>query len=45
MTPLYEIPTNEAIFNFEIGPKIDFVSNMACRSKVSLKPLASKRCF
>ena len=43
--PLYENRTNEAILNFEKGPKIDFVSNMVCRSTVSLKPLASKRCF
>ena len=42
---LYENRTYEAILNFEKGPKINFVSNMACRSTVSLKPFASKRCF
>ena len=43
--PLYENRTYEAILNFEKGAKINFVSNMACRSTVSLKPFASKRCF
>ena len=41
----YENPTYEAILNFEKGPKINFVSKMACRSTVSHKPFASKRCF
>ena len=43
--PLYENRTYEAILNFEKGPKINFVSNMACISTVSLKPFVSKRCF
>ena len=43
--PLYENRTYEAILNLEKGPKIDIVSNMACHSTVSLKPVASKRCF
>ena len=43
--PLYEIRTYEAISNFEKGGKINFVSNMASQSTVSLKPFASKRCF
>ena len=43
--PLYENRTYEAIINLEKGPKINFVTNMACCLTVSLKPLASKRCF
>ena len=43
--PLYENGTFETISNFEKGAKINFVSNMASRSTVLLKPLASKRCF
>ena len=42
---LYENRTNEAILNFVKGPKINFFSNMACRSTVSLKPFVSKRCY
>ena len=40
--PLYENRTYEAISK---GPKINFVSNMASRSTVSIKPFTSKRCF
>ena len=43
--PLCENGTFETISNFEKGAKINFVSNMASRSTVSLKPFASKRCF
>ena len=43
--PLYENRTYEAILNLEKGPKINFVTNVACRSTVSFKPLASKRCL
>ena len=43
--PLYENRTYEAISNFEKRAKIIFVSNMASRSTVSLKPFPSKRCF
>ena len=43
--PLYEYRTYEAISNFEKRAKINFVSNMASRSPVSIKPFASKRCF
>ena len=43
--PLYENRTYETISNFEKGAKINFVSNMASRSTVSIKPLAFKRCF
>ena len=43
--PLYENRTNKEILYFEKGPKIYYVSYMACRSTVSLKPFASKRCF
>ena len=43
--PLYENRKYEAILNFEKGPKMNFVSKMACRSTVSIKPFASKRCF
>ena len=32
--PLYYNRTYEAILNFEKGAKINFVSNMACRSTV-----------
>ena len=42
--PLYENGTFETISNFEKGAKISFVSNMASRSTVLLKPFASKRC-
>ena len=35
----------DAISNFVKGAKINFVSNMASRSTVSLKPFASQRCF
>ena len=37
--PLYENRTYEAILNFEKGVKINFVSNMACRSTVCLNRL------
>ena len=37
--------TYEAISNFDKGAKINFVSNMASSSTVSLKPFPSKRCF
>ena len=43
--PHYKNRTYEAISNFEKGAKINFVSNMASRSTVLLKPFASKRCF
>ena len=43
--PLCEIVTFETISNFEKGAKIYFVSNMASRSTVLLKPFASKRYF
>ena len=43
--PLCENGTFETISNFEKGAKINFVSNIASRSTVSLKPFASKRCF
>ena len=43
--PIYENGAYKGILNFEKGPKINFVLNMACRSTVSLKPFASKRCF
>ena len=43
--PLYENRTYEAISSFEKGAKINFVSNMASRSTVSIKPFACKRCF
>ena len=43
--PLLENWTYEAISNFEKGEKINFVSNMASRSTVLLKPFAAKRCF
>ena len=43
--PLYKNRTYEAISNFEKGAKIYFLSNMASRSTVLLKPFASKRCF
>ena len=43
--PLYEYRTYEAISNFEKGAKINYVSNMASRSTVSIEPFASKRCF
>ena len=43
--PLYENRTYKAISNFEKGAKVNFVSNMASRSTVSLKPFASKLCF
>ena len=43
--PLCENGTFETISNFEKQAKINFVSNMASRSTVSLKPFASKRCF
>ena len=43
--PLYENWTFETISNFEKGAKINFVSNMASRSTVSLKPFPSKRYF
>ena len=42
---LYENRTYEAILNLEKGQKINFVTNIACHSSVSLKQLASKRCF
>ena len=35
----------EAKSNFKKGAKINFISNMASRSTVSLKPFPSKRCF
>ena len=41
--PLYENRTYEAISNFEIGAKVHFLSNMASRSTVSLKPFPTKR--
>ena len=37
--------TYEAISNFDKGAKINFVSDMASRSTVSLKPFVSKQCF
>ena len=43
--PLYDNRTYEAMLNLEKGPKINFVTNMAAHSTVSLKPFASKRCF
>ena len=43
--PLYDNRTYEAISNFEKGAKINCLLNMASRSTVSIKPLASKRCF
>ena len=43
--PLYENRTYVAILNFEKGAKIYFVSNMASRSSVLIKPFASKLCF
>ena len=43
--PLYENRTNEAIPNFVNGAKINFVSNMAFRLTVSIKPFVFKRCF
>ena len=43
--PLYENRTYEAISNFEKGAKINFASNMASRTTVSIKPFASTRCF
>ena len=42
---LYKNRTYEAISNFEMGTKINFLPNMASRSTVSLKPFASKVCF
>ena len=39
--PLLENRTYEAISNFEKGAKINFVSNMASRSTVLLKPFPS----
>ena len=43
--PLYKNRTYEAISNFEKVAKIYFVSNMASRWTVLLKPFASKRYF
>ena len=43
--PLDENGIYEAISNFELEAKINFVSNMAFRLTVSLKPFESKRCF
>ena len=43
--PLCEIGTFETIPHYEKGAKINFVSKMASRSTVLLKPFASKRCF
>ena len=43
--PLCENGTFETVSNFEKGAKINFLSNMASLSTVSLKPFASKRCF
>ena len=40
--PLLENRTYEAKSNFEKGSKINFVSNMASRSTVSLQPFPSK---
>ena len=37
--------TFETISTFEKGAKIYFMSNIASRSTVTLKPFASKRCF
>ena len=42
--PLHENGTFETISNFEKGAKIYFVSNMASRSTVSIKPFPSNRC-
>ena len=42
---LYKNRTYDAKSNFEKRAKINFVSNMASRSTVSLKLFASQRCF